>query len=157
MARASAGKRVKRNDAVTVDEGRSPFFQQTARDHLASFLVPVFRLRGFAPTFGIAGCTFWGVGRRWRMVGRIAGAKDVQGLQARRAFGPRGTTGILQRATELALVEVFRAPKGEDAHVEGRVDNELVAQLGRHRKAVEDEGLDIGEEVVASEIGKNAS
>lgn len=148
-----AGHGVKGDDAIAINKSRGPFLGQGAGRHPALGVVPVVlgRLDELLLAAGILGRGALG------LVGMLGSAKVVEGLEAGGALGPGRPAGVLQRAAQLALVQVLCAAQGEDADIVGRVENDLVAELGRDGKAVENQGLDIAEEVVALEAAEDAS
>jgi hypothetical protein len=140
---------VEGNDAKTINKGSGPFFGQRAGSHPALGVVPVVlgRLDELLATAVLA---------LLRLRGILGSAKVVEGLEPRSALGPGRPAGVLQRTAELALVEVLCASQREDADIVGWVEDNLVAELGRDGQAVEDQGLDIAEEVVALEAAEYA-
>lgn len=87
---------------------------------------------------------------------RLLGTKDVQSLESRGTLWAGAATGISQRGAQLAVVQVLDIADREHAHAVGRVVDDLVAELGRDREAVEDQRLNIAENVSLLERRKDA-
>lgn len=83
--------------------------------------------------------------------GWVSRTEHVQCLQARRVVGPARPAGIRQRTAQFPVVEVLGVSDGEDANIIARIVDDLIAEVGCHGQAVEDECLDILKDVAPSE------
>lgn len=134
MAGCGAERGVKGDDALAVDERFGPFRRQFLIDNPALSDIPQVTARaGFFPDLGLR---------------RLAG-EDVKAAQPRGVRRARWPARIFQRLSKAPLVEVLRAPEGEDAHIEFGIVEKLVAEIGRHRQPVKHESLNIPQEVPA--------
>ena len=177
MARAVAQDGIERYEPFTGNHAVHPFVRDWTRDDPAllgppgvafttkracqsqlALLVPTCtdgRSMGMAVMRALPGS---GCSRR-RVIDRrrILGAEHVQSRQARRVVRAGRTACVLQRATQLTLIQVFGIANGQDAHVERWVIDDVVAQLRCDGEAVEDQGLYILQDVVSLEGREDSS
>lgn len=155
MARTPAQDGVKGDNALSGHHATGPLIRDRAGYHAAPLGPPSValaakrRCQGYVALMvpvGTNGDAAVVVGRG-RRGGRVPGTKDVEGPQAGRVFRPRSTAGVLQGAAQLAVVQVVDMADGQDVDGHGGTVDYFVAQLGRDRQAVENQGLDMLEDV----------
>ena len=171
MTWPSAQDRVECDDPGAGDQRGSPIRADAARKLVATvgipclwflrksgrqgLLTPVVQGRGqpCRTSRGRAAAVFLGHQCRWR----VPRPENIQALQTGHPLGPGIAACILQRAAKLPLIQVLDTANREDADGEGRVDQDIVDELGRDGQAVEREDLHIPQDIESAETGEDAA